>query len=397
MTTAGHHPHSFWRPGFRAPLCATSVVCVFLIAVSLTGCAPRFGDSEAALALEDIWAGQGASRLKDQTPAPSRQTVAYRIEDRRHVADLYLSPEGARAGIVLVPGVAEAGKDDARLVALARTLARLRFAVLVPEIEGLRQYRVGSSDVRDVADAFRYLISRRELIPQGRAGLAGFSYGAGPVLLAGLRPEIRERVHFILTLGGYYDLHTVVRYFTTGYYRDGDRWRYRAPQSYAAWVFAASNAELLERPADRRRLRAYGRLVRDGVADEAAVPLSGLAPDAQALYDLLGNHDPERVPALIDRLSPRIRTELEGINPAGHDLSRLQAELILVHGRSDNIIPYTESVALARDLPPGQAQLFLIDGFAHVDIGLEEQDRPRMLDAMARLLAQRQPLPPEVR
>jgi len=189
----------------------------------------------------------------------------------------------------------------------------------------------------------------------------------------------------------------LVGYCTTGYYRDEGQWRYRTPLPYASWVFAASNAGLLEQPVDRIRLQAYARQIRDGVGNESAVPMSGLAPDAQALYELLANDDPKRVPVLIDRLSPRIRDELEGINPAGHDLSRLKAELILVHGRSDNIVPYTESVALARDLPSEQVHLFLIDGFAHVDIGLEAQDWPRMLEAMERLLAQRQPLPPEVR
>lgn len=397
MTRVAHTFLTFLRGGCTALLRRASVLCICLIVVSLPACAPRFGDSEAALAFEDLRAGQGASRLKRQTPEPARQTVAYTIEGRPHVADLYLSPEGPRAGIVLVPGVVPAGKDDERLVALARTLARLRFAVLVPEIEGLRQYRVRAGDVDEVADAFRYLLSRKEVVPQGRAGLAGFSYGAGPVLLAGLRPEIRERVRFILTLGGYYDLRNLVSYFTTGYYRGGGQWRYRASQPYAAWVFAASNAEFLERPADRSRLRAYARQIRDGVADELAVPMSGLASDAQALYELLANNDPKRVPVLIDRLSPRIRSELEGINPAGHDLSRLQAELILVHGRSDDIIPYPESVALARDLPAEQVHLFLIDGFAHVDIGLEAHDWPRMLEAMERLLAQRQPLATEVR
>ena len=87
---------------------------------------------------------------------------------------LYLSTQGTRAGIVLVPGVVPAGKDDRRLVALAQTLARLQFAVLVPDLRGLRRYQVRAQDVGEVADAFRYLASREDLVPEGRAGIAGF-------------------------------------------------------------------------------------------------------------------------------------------------------------------------------------------------------------------------------
>jgi fermentation-respiration switch protein FrsA (DUF1100 family) len=246
--------------------------------------------------------------------------------------------------------------------------------------------------VREVADAFAYLLSRPELVPGGRAGIAGFSYGAGPVLLAGLEPDIRAQVRFILALGGYYDLNSIVSYFTTGYYRDettGD-WRYLAPRAYAAWVFGLSNADLLERPEDRSRLRTYLDELAEADSGDEPLPPKGIAPDAEALLALLGNRDPARVPAFIARLSPSMRAELEGLNPAAHDLSALQGEVILLHGRSDNVIPYTESVALARSLRPGQVELFLIEGFAHVDLQLKRRDIPQLLGVMQRLLDQRE-------
>ena len=368
------------------------VSAVILAMILVTACAPPLGDSEADLALEDIAAGHARSRLKEQTPTPVRQSVHYQAGSRHYRADLYLSPEAARAGIVLVPGVVPAGKDDPRLVALAHTLARLRFAVLVPDLVGLRHLKVRRTDVREVADAFAYLLSRPELVPEGRAGIAGFSYGAGPVVLAGLEPDIHAQVRFILALGGYYDLKSIVTYFTTGYYKDDatGRWRYLKPRPYAAWVFGLSNADLFVRPADRKRLRDYLKKLAETDNSDEPLPLQGLAPDAQALQDLLINDDPAQVPTLIDRLSPAMRAELEGLNPAAHDLSGLEAQVILLHGRSDNIIPYTESVSLAQALPSEQVELFLIEGFAHVDVQLKRKDIPQLLGVMQLLLDQRE-------
>jgi len=263
---------------------------------------------------------------------------------------------------------------------------------------GVRRYRMRSSDVREVADAFAWLASRPALAPAGHVGIAGFSYGVGPVLLAALQPETRERVKFVLAVGGYYSLHNVVSYLTTGHYRVdqpagpvADAVARLPPHPYAQAAFIRSNLDLLERPVDRGFFLGYADYLTDSRVDQAAPVPPRLAPDAQAFYDLLSNHQPARVPALLDQLPPRMRSELQGINPAAHDLSRMRASVILLHGRSDNLIPYTESIALADALPAGQARLFLIDGLAHVDLKPQRQDVPQLLAAMQALLAQRVP------
>ena len=382
-----------WRSMQNSKLRRIAGLSVFMFAAILAACAPRLpGDSAAALALEDIAAGSGGSRLKDQTPRPQRRAIKFNVQGRTHRGDLYQSPQGASAGIVLVPGVVPQGKDDSRIVALAQTLARLQFVVLVPDLPGPRRYQVRARDVREVADAFQFLNSRKDLVPQGRLGIAGFSYGAGPVLLAALEPDIRDDVDFIITLGGYYNLHSIVTYFTTGYFKtepDG-AWQYLQPSPYNKWVFTLSNADLLERRGDRTSLRA---LAHEALEDDGIVPVlssGNLSPDAQALYRLMTNEDPNRVPELIRQLPANILIELEGLNPASRDLTTLQADVILVHGRSDTMIPYSESLALAKALPPERVKLFVIDGLVHVDVRTERQDIPLFISAIEALLAQRE-------
>jgi len=381
-------------PGSLIHLLAQLALCT-----TLAGCStPDFGDSEAGLALEDLASGLVTSRLAAQTPRPARESISFMTGGEKRAADLYRPPQGARAGIVLVPGVVAEGRRDARVVAIANTLARLDFTVLVPDMPGVRRYRMRSSDVREVADTFAWLASRPALAPPGHIGIAGFSYGAGPVLLAALQPDIRERVHFVLAVGGYYSLENVVTYLTTGYYPVDQPAGTAAPATgrmsphpYSEAAFIRSNLDLLERPVDRGFFRDYAaHLTGDRIDGKEPVP-PRLAPDAQAFYDLLANHLPAQVPVLLDRLPLRMRSELEGINPAAHDLSQLRAGVILLHGRSDNLIPYTESIALADALPANQVQLFVIDGLAHVDLKPKARDVPQLLGAMEALLAARMP------
>ena len=387
-----------YRQGkYRSPWYAL-VLCT-----ALSGCTtPDFGDSEAGLALEDLASGLSTSRLAALAPQPSRESISFITGGEERAADLYRPSRSARAGIVLVPGVVAQGRRDARIIAMANTLARLDFTVLVPDMPGVRSFQMRSSDVREVADTFAWLASRPELAPPGHIGIAGFSYGAGPVLLAALQPDIREQVHFVLAVGGYYSLENVVTYLTTGYYpvvepagtalSETGR---TSPHPYGEAAFIRSNLDLLERPADRGFFRIYAEYITGNHIDEDEPVPAHLAPDAQAFYKLLTNHLPGQVPALLEKLPPRMRTELEGIDPAAHDLSQLRADVILLHGRGDNLIPYTESIALAGALPESQVQLFIIDGLAHVDFRPKIHDVPQLLVAMEALLAQRIPIRPE--
>ena len=370
-----------------------------VLCTALSACAtPDFGDSEAGLALEDLASGLSTSRLAALTTQPSRESISIITGGEERAADLYRPSQHARAGIVLVPGVVARGRRDARVVAMANTLARLDFTVLVPDMPGVRSFQMRSSDVREVADTFAWLASRPELAPPGHLGIAGFSYGAGPVLLAALQPDIRERVHFVLAVGGYYSLENVVTYLTTGYYpvvestgtAPSETGR-TSPHPYGEAAFIRSNLDLLERPADRGFFRGYAEYISGNHIDEDEPEPAYLAPGAQAFYNLLTNHLPAQVPALLENLPPRMRTELEGINPAAHDLSQLRADVILLHGRGDNLIPYTESIALAGALPESQVQLFIIDGLAHVDFKPKTHDVPQLLVAMEALLAMRMP------
>ena len=366
----------------------TGLPVLLVILLMLAGCDP-LPDDEAAWVLEDLGAGAGPSRLKEHTPDPVRRPIDYQVQGRSHQGDLYLPGEPPLAGVVLVPGVAERGRNDPRLVDFATTLARARFLVLVPDLPNLRALRVRAEDAQGVVDAFSHLRSRSEFPTHGRAGIGAFSYAVGPAVLAALDPAIRARVDFVLGVGGYYDLHQVVTFFTTGYFRKEGQWHYLEPNRYGKWVFVYGNAGRLADPGDQLAFRQIGeRKLEDPHAD--IDDLTGhLMPGGQSLLDLLNNHDPERSPALLARLSPGIRAELDALNLANRDLSLLEARLILLHGTDDHIIPQTESQALAAALPPGRSELFLIDGLAHVNVRPLGLDRRAMWRAIGSLLAQR--------
>jgi pimeloyl-ACP methyl ester carboxylesterase len=340
-----------------------------LWATLLGACSPERA-YHAALVLEDIGAGHAPSSWKGATTTPERHTVTYTVDTRQRRSDLYLPADGPpQAGIVMVAGVVPLGNRDPRLIAFAETLARARFAVLAPEMPGFRALQVSPQDPRIVADAVAHLADRPDLAPEGRLGIAAFSFSVGLALLAALEEDVRNRVQFVLGIGGYYDLPATIAYFTTGYMTlDGER-EYLAPDPYGKLIFARSSLPYLSDLRDRKTL---AEMVRRRLEDPAA-DIASLAPrlgsEGGAVYGLLTNTDPDRVPALIGSLPPGIRQLIVALSLHNKDLSHLKARLILVHGKDDVIIPYTQSIALARALPSEQVELFVIEHvLRHVEL-----------------------------
>jgi hypothetical protein len=361
---------------------------VLALAAGISGCISA-ESWEAVRVLRDIDARGAPSELKATTPTPLRHEVAFRVEGRSRLADVYDPRQPIEARLVLVPGFTRYGKDDPLLVDLATTLARARFLVVVPELEGSRTMRVRLEDAEGIADSIRYLDGLPAHAPRG-VGVMAISYAVGLALRASLHPDVDKRIRFVAGLGGYYDAINVVRFVTTGRYREGAGapWQERAPRASARWIFMSGNIDVLDDPGDRAALAQIAdRRMRD-----PEVPVDhlvhGLTAEGRALFDLLSNSDPNRVDGLVARLPGRMRSQLERLSPKNMDVSRLSGRLILIHGAEDTLSPYTESVALAD--AAGRAELFIVEGFSHIDPrGVGLAGRLTLIDAVQAVLARR--------
>ena len=359
------------------------VVLIFCLAPPLLGCSPQ-RTVEAVGVLREIAEIPEPDPRREQ---PDRQIVTFGIEGRQHEGDLYVLRAPPRASIIMVPGVAPAGRQDPRLVAFAGTLARANFEVLVPEVEGMREALVSAADARVFADA---VLDMAERDPDRPLGMAGLSFALGPSVLALFEPGVEARTDFILAIGGYYDLEEAIIYFTTGYYRLGfdEPWQHRALNGWGKWAFVYANADRLEDRQDQELLQRMAELKIEDPAADVSDLAERLGPEGRSVYALMTNEDPERVPALVEALPTQVRDEIRALDLSRMPIEMLDVEFILIHGRDDPVIPFTQSVALAETMGPQRARLYLIDDLNHVDPetpGL--RDGIRMIQAVYRLLA----------
>lgn len=242
--------------------------------------------------------------------------------------DRYRAP-GLRPAVpaVLVHGVAPQGKDDRRARQAAELLARAGFDVAVPSIPGLMRGRLRLDDVRPVVDTAAALARAR----RRPVTLIGVSVGAGPALLAAADPGLRASVAAVVSLGGYASAHELLRFFLTGDYAWGELRGHVEHDPEVVRHFVSANADLL----DEGTRAAFLSLDRTRVAALLAAP-------PPALDRLLTALSPERVAADIP------------------------ARLVLIHGRADRAVPYTETLRLAAARPTG-TRVILVGLLDHVE------------------------------
>jgi len=273
--------------------------------------------------LVEFLGGGRAGPLTRLTPAPARASllVAGAAADRYTGAALVSRP------LVLVHGVAADGKDDPHVRSAAGLLARAGFDVAVPTVPGLATGRLRPADAEPVAATVEAL---------GRATgrpvtLVAVSVGAGPALLAAADPRVRDRVAAVLSLGGYASARSLVRFFLTGDHAWQDTRGHVEHDPALVRAFVEANGELVD-DATRRALAAGDRAT------------------AAALLEA----PPPALARLLDALSP------EAV------VRRMPARLLLVHGRGDRAVPFTESLRLAAARPEN-TRVVVIDAVDHVE------------------------------
>jgi dienelactone hydrolase len=312
-----------------------------------------------------------AGPLHRITEAPIRRAVTFSGDGRTIIATLYRPPRGgagsgSRTGIILVHGVNETGKDDERIVWLADLLARSGFTVLTPDFLGFKTLTVRTSDVEELVASIQYLTGGAGDVGPGRIGLIGFSYGAGPTIIAAADPRVRDHVQFVVSFGGYYDLLNVITFVTTGHYEFRDVRGWTVPNEYSRWIFLRYNLELIPSQRDRDILREIAVTKAKDPAVEAAPLAATLGPEGQAAYQLLVNRQPERVADLVAALGPRVRQQIQFLSPS-RVIQDLRARLFVVHSDPDDFMPKTESLRLAAALEArGNVHLALLRVFNHV-------------------------------
>ncbi len=263
----------------------------------------------------------------------------------------------ARRTFLLVPGVHASGVEEPRLIGFARDIASMGHPVITVGPPELAKYTITPQTTDALEDAALWVSRQPDLAPDGRIGMMGISFAGGLSIVAAGRPALRDHVTLVLSFGGHGNLSRTLRYLCTGVQPDGSE---RPPHDYGVVIILLGVADRVV-PAEqveplRAALLTFLDASRLDLIDKAtsAAEFEHARAMGQALPEpsrtLMGYVNDRDVKHLGPILLPHV-SAFGGDAALSPSLSPPpSAEVYLLHGAEDNVIPAVESVLLADEL-----------------------------------------------
>jgi dienelactone hydrolase len=342
-----------------------------------------------------VWAvrgpyGRAAALLVYLTDARGWPASIARLHDREFVerdfeiagrhrtvrARAYHPAQGTWRPILVLSGVRPEGIDEPRLIDFARSLARIGFGAITPDLPGLFDFEIGPDSTDLIEDVTAWALAQGDLGANDRVGLIGISFSGGLAIAAAGRESIRDRVAFVMTVGSHGDLLRTLDTLAGGILSDSAA--IQAHPDGLAIVLASVAPRVV--PADQvPAVRAWARTFLTAThlpLDDPQRPatfaeadrLVAALPEPSATFAAQARD--ADFTALRPYLLPHVR-ELGGdpaLSPERSPAPR--APVYLLHGTDDPVIPAEESERLAAYLRPRtRVRLLVTPVLSHADLG----------------------------
>jgi dienelactone hydrolase len=339
-------------------------------ALGVVGVKPALDHAQAAgILLRLDPSAPSAWGLRDfATHGVTESELTFETPDGVAKARLYEPRDAGHApGLVMVHGVHHLGMDEPRLVRFARSMASTGIFVLTPDVRELADYTIQENSIDTIGAATITLGKRLPWAPA--VGLMGLSFAGGLALLATSDARYAPSIAYVVAVGAHDDLARVSRFFATGTIEQADGTILSMhPHDYGPLVLVYAHAGDFFPKEDVPLAREALRLWLWDEKGEARKREDGLTGATRAALDALFD-------GRIDTVARELLHDVDvrggamgAVSPHGH-IDGVRVPVFLLHGAKDNVIPATETLWIARDLPEDTPRSVLVSPLiGHVEL-----------------------------
>jgi len=281
---------------------------------------------------------------------------------------------------LVAPGLHYAGPDDPRMDRFCRVLAHAGFVVVAAFLPDFLDLVVAETTTRDLALAFDHACAIADAERLSGPAVFSISFGSRPAIEL-CASERGRRATALVLFGGFCDFDATVRFAITGRASHGGEAiavshdPLNAPVVHLNLLFA-HDAEL-----DHASLgRAMRRMVHETWGKTALKKGSARAPHADAIARDLGERERAFFLAacglegsgedLLELGLARAGDRFRWADPRPF-LARVHPRVVIVHGRDDDVIPWSQALALEAALPPSHPREVIFTGlYGHTGAAL---------------------------
>lgn len=267
-------------------------------------------------------------------------------------------------GLVVLHGVHHMGIEEPRLKSFARTFAESCVLVLTPQLATLADFRIEPQAVDEIGVATSWL-SKQQNRP---AGILGLSFAGGLAFMAATDARYSPSIGYVVAIGSHSDLSRVSRFLVTGQSELPDgRVQSLQPQQYGALVLAFAHPDGFFPKKEVPKAKTCMRLWLSEEYQRARTCGNELSPSSNVMMEALFQY---QIKQLRDPLLTEIERQKDAmaeVSPSGR-LHAIKVPVFLLHGEKDDVIPPSETMWLAREVPPQYLRQALISpAVGHVD------------------------------
>ncbi|MCS6898498.1 MAG: hypothetical protein RMJ98_02075 [Myxococcales bacterium] len=296
-------------------------------------------------------------------------------DGRRVRARAYRPTERKDApALVLLHGLHRLGVDEPRLRGFARALASSGVLVYTPEVVELTDYRIAPASIETIG---RAAVRASEITGRSQVGVMGFSFAGGLALLAAADHRFRDSIAFVVSVGGHHDLDRVARFFLEDRIAtaEGSELRMKA-HDYGLLVLLYGAAGDFFPGEDEKPAREALRLWLSGEREAAWKIAEGLSQAGRKKMDAIFAEKGAELGEEVRRVLGKQEAAMAAVSPAGK-LRGVSGHVYLLHGSEDRVIPPSEVLWLAREVPASRLKAVLVSpAIQHVEL----QGKPSWLE-----------------
>ena len=271
-------------------------------------------------------------------------------------------------GWVILHGITRPGRGHPQLIRFSRAVAATGAAVIIPEVPEWRELRLEPQLVVPTVQCSISALRDTPGIENMPYGLIGFSFSASHALSAAAAHEVREDIAGVVGFGGYCNLERTITFMLTGQHQYEGQSYELTPDPYGRWIVAANYLDKIpgyEEATDvthgLRQLAALsgdiGAPAHDLCYDAAKAKERGkINSDRKFLFDILAPPSgvlpdlahAKKLGHKLTEAAVRIEPEIDAFKT----LQNISCPVHILHGRNDDLIPFSEGLRIRDALPP---------------------------------------------
>lgn len=306
--------------------------------------------------------------IKPSDSAVESAFASYERAGTRHRAAVYrpANRKGRLPAWVVLHGLTYRGLQHPSLVRFANALAASGHVVFIPEILEWTQLHAAPSLTPPTIMASVDALARRADVHPERIGIFAFSFGGSQALIAAHDERLAQRVRAVVAWGGFSDTARLTRFGFTGEHEIDGVHEHLVPDPYGRWILGANYLTGIPGYEDMgAAAAALMRLAREAgksgifAGDPIHLDLTAQLADTldarqRRVYEVFaptGTHDLDAARDIAGRIAATVVARDPLMDPSRY-LPGIRIPALIAHGRDDRLIPYTESIRIARAIPP---------------------------------------------